>query len=572
VRFSFFQRHIGDPAIPDLEQNLIPDPLAKDSGVWESPCAQFQPSSCEPRIERVGEHVYCAIGYALANVAMIAVDGGKVIVDATESVRAARAVKSEFDKLVPGPVKAIIFTHSHPDHILGASVFQEPGAEIWAQENFSEELRTQMGILSRTVRRRASKQFGESLPSLQAAGGGIGPALRLDLDAVPPILFPTRTFRGRTELKIGGVRFDLEEAPGETRDHLFVHLPQEKIVLAGDNLYRAFPNLHAIRGAPPRPVRFWIQSLDKIRVLEPEFLVLGHTEPIRGGEQVREIMTAYRDAIAYLHATVLRRTNEGSTPDELAATVQLPEHLRHHPYLQESYGKISWAVRGIYEGYLGWFDGNATNLQRLPQRKHAEKFVELCGGIGRVEQAIQDSLTKKDFQWSAELCDLLLAVSPHHDQGRLWKAQSLEMLGQRETNVLARNFYFASALELRGLWSTPQRAPITSETLKHVPMDLFIQSLPLRLRPDRTAELTMQIGFEFTDSGKQFTLYIRRGVGEVRPDVLDQPAFVVSGHEKDFKALASGRAAAARAALLGTLRCSGGWRKLRFLRSILDPP
>ena len=157
-----------------------------------------------------------------------------------------------------------------------------------------------MGTLSRTVRRRASKQFGESLDATHAAGGGIGPGLRLDLDAVPPILFPTQTFRSRAELVIGGVQLDLEAAPGETRDHLFVHLPAERTVLAGDNIYRAFPNLHAIRGAPPRPVRFWIQSLDKIRALNPHRMVLGHTEPVSGADAVQEILTAYRDAMAYL--------------------------------------------------------------------------------------------------------------------------------------------------------------------------------------------------------------------------------------------------------------------------------
>jgi alkyl sulfatase BDS1-like metallo-beta-lactamase superfamily hydrolase len=545
--------------------------VRESPSLW-SPCAEFKPARFEKRIERVSESAYCALGYALSNVTMIAVDGGKVIVDATESVRAAKEIRAEFDKLIPGPVKAIIFTHSHPDHILGASAFNDEGTEIWAQENFAEELRTQMGTLSRTVRRRASKQFGESLDATHFAGGGIGPGLRLDLDAVPPILFPTHTFRSNSELSFGGVPLTLEAAPGETRDHLFVYLPAERTVLAGDNVYRAFPNLHAIRGAPPRPVRFWIQSLDKIRALNPHHVALGHTEPISGADNVQEILTTYRDAMVYLHSAVMRYTNAGNTPDELAQAIQLPEHLRSHPYLQEKYGKVSWAVRGIYEGYLGWFDGNATNLQPLSRRNYALRFATLCGGQARLEQAVRDALAAGEFQWAAELCDVLGALNAKSTAWQQWKAQALEELGLRDTNPLARNFYFASAAELRGAWRPPERAPVTRETLKHVPIDLFIQSLPLRLRTDRTADLVMQIGFEFTDSGKLFTLYIRRGIGEVRGGVLDSPAFTVSGTEKDFKALASGTAAAARAALLGTLKCSGGLRKLRFLRSILDPP
>ena len=158
------------------------------------------------------------------------------------------------------------------------------------------------------------------------------------------------------------------------------------------------------------------------------------------------------------------------------------------------------------------------------------------------------------------------------EQVRLWKAQALEQLANRESNPVARNFYRSTALELRGVSIAPRRAPVGEETLRDVPIELLMQSFPLRLRPDRTADLMLRIGFEFIDSGKRFTFYVRHGVGEVRPNVLDEPDFTISATEADFKRLGSGALPAARAALLGSVRCSSGMRKLRFLRSILDPP
>jgi putative sterol carrier protein len=113
---------------------------------------------------------------------------------------------------------------------------------------------------------------------------------------------------------------------------------------------------------------------------------------------------------------------------------------------------------------------------------------------------------------------------------------------------------------------------LTIDTLRHVPIEFFMQALPLRLRYDRTADSTLTIGFEFCDTGKRFSFYIRRGIGEVRSGLLDNPEFVVTASEADFKALASGALTGTRAALRGSIKCSGGWQKLRFLRSILYPP
>ena len=157
---------------------------------------------------------------------------------------------------------------------------------------------------------------------------------------------------------------------------LFVWYPAGKVLFAGDNFYRSFPNLYAIRGTPNRSVRLWAESLGKMADNDAVALVGGHTNPILGADEVKQVLTDYRDAVQFIHDKTVEGINKGLTPDELVEYVQLPERLASKDYLQPFYGHPDWGVRTVFNGYLGWFDGNATNLFRLPPKAEAERMVE----------------------------------------------------------------------------------------------------------------------------------------------------------------------------------------------------
>ena len=84
--------------------------------------------------------VFVAVGFAASNAGMLAGKGGVVIVDSTESVRAAENIRAEFRRVAPGPVRALLLTHGHRDHVSGARVFAGPETEIVARANFRREL------------------------------------------------------------------------------------------------------------------------------------------------------------------------------------------------------------------------------------------------------------------------------------------------------------------------------------------------------------------------------------------------------------------------------------------------
>ena len=124
-----------------------------------------------------------------------------------------------------------------------------------------------------------------------------------------------------------------------------------------------------------------------MRALLPEHLVPSHTRAISGQDEIYETLTAYRDAIQFVHDQTVQGINRGLTPDELVEAVKLPPHLAGHPYLQEYYGKVEWSVRGIFDGYLGWFDGDAAALQPENPDTRAAAMASLAGGVEGLRRA-----------------------------------------------------------------------------------------------------------------------------------------------------------------------------------------
>src|SRR5206468_12805397 len=100
------------------------------------------------------------------------------------------------------------------------------------------------------------------------------------------------------------------------------------------------------------------------------------------------------------------------------------------PYLQEYYGKVSWSVRAVYNGHVGWFDGDATTLLPLPPRERAERMAALAGGEESLLRRAEEAVEKKDHQWALELTGYLLRLNPKNDKARAVRLRALTALGE----------------------------------------------------------------------------------------------------------------------------------------------
>lgn len=393
-------------------------------------------------VVKVTDGVYVAVGYSASNVTLIQGTNGSIIVDTGSNPIEAKAAKDAFGHLL-GSVQAIIYTHNHADHTGGAAVFASEGSP----EIYSHSLLLESGQRIVRGRRDGGDQFGIALPASQFINAGIQRQYGRDVPHTRAgYLPPTKTFDvDQLPLSIAGVQLVLVHSPGETAENTAVWLPDKRTLLAGDNFYRAFPNLYPIRGTGIRPPQIWIDSLGELIELKADHLIPGHMRPVSGADEVNIALTSYRDGIESIYTQTLEGIVAGKRPDELVQTVKLPDRLIDSPYLQEYYGSIEWSVRAIYASTVGWFDGDAANMFPLSRTDRAKRTIDLAGGAARILEEARVALARGDYQWAAELGDHLILADELLAEARKIKAQALIELGEQQLNATARNYYLTSA-------------------------------------------------------------------------------------------------------------------------------
>ena len=507
----------------------------------------------------VTDGVHVAVGYALANSILIEGEKTNIIIDTTGSEETAREVKDLFDAINPNPVETIIYTHNHADHTYGATVFAEgSNPDIYAHSTTEIYLSRVIGILRPIISSRSNRMFGNALPKEQVENNGIGPFLEIGRDGRKPgLLYPTKTFTDQIELVAAGHKVQLFHAPGETNDQLFVWLPEKKALFPGDNFYKTFPNLYTIRGTPYRDLVGWVNSIDMMRYLEPEYLVPSHTRPIVGKEKINTLLTTYRDAIQFVHDQTVRLMNLGLDPNDIAEQLVLPKHLGDSPYLKEFYGTPAWSAKNVFSGYLGWFDGNPSTLKPLTLKDEAEKIIQLSGDWDSLFKVAEDAFLVNDFQWSLQLTDYLLRSRPDDQKTKLLRKSSLEALGDQESNPNSRYYYLSSAAQLDENYQENDILLPSLEVIRKYPIESMMETLKVNVIPEKSLNKNIQLLFTFTDSPKSFSLFLRRGVLEVQPFMITGSSVQIKSSENDLKAILSGVKSLPISLVNGSLKVEG---------------
>jgi alkyl sulfatase BDS1-like metallo-beta-lactamase superfamily hydrolase len=327
----------------------------------------------EVRRRKINDFIHLSEG--LSNSYLIVTAEGRIIVNTGMGFETP-VHKEYYDSISDLPVRYILLTQGHVDHVGGIDQLRQEGTQVIAQANID----TQQAYDERLGTFRASRSYFAFARPIEQA---IDHAMRISGGTIPAQskAEPTIAFEDRYGFELGGIEIELIAVSGaETEDSMLIWLPQHRICFTGNvfgALFGHFPNLITIRGDRYRDALRYVETLDVLIDLAPETLLVGHFDPVHGRDVIRGELERMRAAVLHVHDAVVAGMNAGTDVWTLMREVRLPPELE----VGEGYGKIAWSVRAIWEYYAGWFHHRSTTeLYGIPPTSVDADLVELAGG------------------------------------------------------------------------------------------------------------------------------------------------------------------------------------------------
>ena len=296
-----------------------------------SSCAR---KSAEPpfTLRQVGPNAWAAVDNAAAaepaggNAGFVIGDEAVAVIDTFWSVDAAKRLLAEIRTRTKLPVKYVVNTHYHLDHVAGNGLFEDAGATILAHRNVRGWIRTENFTL-------------------------LGKYLTPELKAVIEVLVaPTVVFDQGANLYLGSRRIQVRSFQGHTGGDSIVVIPDSRIIFAGDLFFRnMLPNLIDASTSA------WIDTLASLLAEDGDryTFVPGHGDVGRARD-----VAAFREYLITLRALVAEAEGQGKSGDALAEAAL--------PALKAKYGQWEFSDYLAKEN-LRQTDAELTGKKRIPR-------------------------------------------------------------------------------------------------------------------------------------------------------------------------------------------------------------
>lgn len=370
------------------------------------------------------------------NVTAFLTADGILVVDTSLATNGAGIVR-ELRRRTDLPVRTIVYTHGHIDHVTGADAFL---ADAAARRDARPTVVGHKLVAPRLQRYERMAGWINRINSIQFG-------MPVDADAPPPprpaFAYPAVTYDDRTTITVGRESFELTHGLGETDDHTWLYAPDRNVVCSGDFFIWTCPNV----GNPWKVQRYaegWADGLEAIAAERPTVLIPGHGPVISGDAAVQ---AACLDTARYLRSIagqVVDRMNRGQWIEQILGEVEPPADLVDKPYLQPIYGHPKFIIHAVWRQYGGWYDGDPADFFPAPSADQAAEVVRLAGADALLARA-RDLQSAGDLPLACHLVDFVLKADPAGVealslQRDLFRARSL-----LEANLMPRNTFKGAA-------------------------------------------------------------------------------------------------------------------------------
>lgn len=496
---------------------------------------------------KVTDSIYQVRGFDLSNITFIKGDSGWIIFDplltAATSKAAFKLVSQELGEF---PVKAVVYSHAHADHFGGVkgvvSQAQVDAGEVQiiAPRGFMEHAIKENVLAGNAMTRRATYQYGNAL--VKGAKGQVDAAIGKGLSTgVIGLIAPTKEILADEEtLVIDGIEMVMQNTPNtESPAEMNTYFPQFKTLWLAENVTGTLHNIYTLRGAQIRDAQGWSKYINSVIhrfAVKADIMFASHSWPRWGNEYLIEVLEKQRDLYGYLHDKTLNLANKGVTINEIHNELQVPDILAHQWYNRGYHGSYSHNVRGIINKYLGFYDMNPANLNKLSPTQSSVKYVEIMGGAENILSQARQAYDRGEYRWVAELVNHLVFAQPENMAARYLQADTLEQLGYQAESAGWRNNYLAAADELRhGL---PESAPATKigpDLITAMSSELIFDFLGVRLNTEKALTHQFKINVIFPDLNEKFLLELKNAhLNNIKGIQSKQADLTVTLNRKDL--------------------------------------
>lgn len=479
---------------------------------------------------KVVDRIYQVRGYDLSNITFVQGDTGWIVFDTLISPETARAALDLVNQhLGEKPIVAVVHSHSHTDHyggvrgIIAQQDVDSGKVKVIAPVNFVEDVVDENVLAGNAMSRRAVYMYGALLPRdpQGSVNAGLGQTVST---GKPTLVIPTDIIGTTgTKLTVDGVEMVFQMTPGtEAPTEMNTFFPQFKAMWMAENTTNTMHNLLTLRGAQVRNPLTWAAFIDEtIRLYGPQIEVKfqSHHWPMWGNAKIIDYFKRQRDLYKYTHDQSVRLMNQGYIGSEIAEEITLPPELNDFWPDRGYYGTLRHNSRAVYQRYMGWYDGNPSDLDDLPPADAATKYIEYMGGEPAVLRKAKGDFDAGNYRWAAMVLKHVVFANPDSVDGKNLLADCYEQLGYQAESGPWRSEYLQGAYELRnGVPNVAATDTASPDTIRAMPPEKLFDYLAVRLNGPKAAGKKITLNMKFTDLKSEYGLAVENAVLNYAPE------------------------------------------------------